>query len=169
MTNLPLSMSPNHMSLPLAARVTGGGAIWLLGRVILGGLFLVSGAQKLMGLEGFAAMLVKNGIPETVAPALAFVAASAETIGALCIVLGFMTSWASLLMIAFTLAAAFIGHRFWEFDGEMRMLQMNHFIKNIMIVASFCMLYVAGGGPFSIDRWRRLAALANRRTELVGS
>jgi uncharacterized membrane protein YphA (DoxX/SURF4 family) len=32
---------------------------------------------------------------------------------------------------------------------------MNHFIKNIMIVAGFCFLYVAGGGPYSIDRWRR--------------
>ncbi len=169
MTNLPLTIAPNHMSLPLAARVSGGGSIWLLGRIILGGLFFVSGAQKLMGLDGFAADLVQSGIPAGIAPALALAAAAGETIGALCIILGFMTSWASLLMIAFTLAAAFIGHRFWEFDGEMRMLQMNHFIKNIMIVASFCMLYVAGGGPFSIDRWRRLAALANRRTELVGS
>jgi putative oxidoreductase len=169
MTNLPLSIPPNHLSLPLAARVAGGGAIWLLARVVLGGLFLMSGVQKLMGLDGFAGMLAQNGIPEGIAPALAFIAAAAETIGALCIMLGLMTSWAALLMIAFTIVAAFIGHPFWEFDGEMRMLQMNHFIKNIMIVAGFMLLYVAGGGPYSIDRWRRLTALANRRTELVGS
>ena len=39
MTNLPLSIPPNHLSPPLAARVAGGGAIWLIGRVVLGGLF----------------------------------------------------------------------------------------------------------------------------------
>ncbi|MGH6767763.1 MAG: DoxX family protein [Xanthobacteraceae bacterium] len=155
MTNLPLAMSRNNISLPLADRVAGGGMIWLLARVVLGGLFLMSGAQKLMGLDGFAGMLAKNGIPESIAPALAAFAAGAETLGGLCIVFGFATSWAALLMIAFTIVAAFIGHRFWEFEGGARMTQMNHFIKNIMIVAGFCFLYVAGGGPYSIDRWRR--------------
>jgi uncharacterized membrane protein YphA (DoxX/SURF4 family) len=28
-------------------------------------------------------------------------------------------------------------------------------MKNIMIVGAFCLLYVTGGGPYSIDRWRR--------------
>ncbi len=155
MTNLPLTMPRRHFSRPLAERVTGGGLIWLFARVILGGLFFVSGSQKLMGLDQFAGMLVKGGIPETIAPVLAPIAAVAETLGGLCIVLGFATTWASLLMMAFTLTAAFVAHRFWEFQGEMRMMQMNHFIKNIMIVSSFALLYVAGGGPYSIDRWRR--------------
>ena len=30
-------------------RAAGGGAIWLLGRVLLGGLFLMSGIEKLDG------------------------------------------------------------------------------------------------------------------------
>lgn len=158
MTNVPLTV-PQHypagMSLPLADRVAGGGLIWLLGRVVLGGLFLISGVEKLMGLDQFAASLVKAGIPEGIAPVLAPIAAGAETVGALCIMLGLATSWASLLMIVFTIVAGFVAHRFWEFDGEMRMLQQNHFIKNIMIVAGFCLLYVAGGGPYSVDRWRR--------------
>jgi len=38
----------------------------------------------------------------------------------------------------------------------MRMMQTAHFEKNMMIAAAFCLLYVAGGGPYSIDRWRRL-------------
>ncbi|MCC6888108.1 MAG: DoxX family protein [Hyphomicrobiales bacterium] len=158
MTDYSLGMRRHNVSLPLAERVAGGGLIWLLGRVVLGGLFLVSGAQKLMGLDQFAALLVKGGIPEGLAAVLAPVAAGAETVGGLCIVLGLATSWASLLMIAFTLVAAFVAHRFWEFEGGMRVLQQNHFIKNIMIVAGFCLLYVAGGGPYSLDRWRRTRA-----------
>jgi putative oxidoreductase len=163
MTNVVQSMPQHRMpyhrvSVPLADRVAGGGMIWLIARVVLGGLFLVSGAQKLMGLDRFAASLVKNGIPETIAPLLAPLAAGTETMGGLCIVLGLVTSWASLLMIAFTLAASFIGHRFWEFDGAMRMVQQTQFTKNMMIVAAFCLLYVAGGGPYSVDRCRRQRA-----------
>ena len=155
MTNLPLTMPHHHTALPLADRVTGGGLIWLMARVVLGGLFVMSGAEKLMGLDQFADSLVKGGIPESMASMLAPLAAVAETIGGLCIVLGLATSWACLLMIAFTLVASFLAHRFWEFDGEMRVMQQNHFIKNIMIVSGFMLLYVAGGGPYSLDRWRR--------------
>jgi putative oxidoreductase len=155
MTNLPMTLPHHHMSLPLADRVTGGGMIWLMARVILGGLFLVSGSQKLMGLGQFAEMLVKGGLSEQVALVLAPVAAIAETLGGLCILLGFATGWASLVMMAFVMIGAFIAHRFWEFQGEMRMLQQNHFLKNIMITCGFALLYVAGGGPYSIDRWRR--------------
>jgi len=160
MANIPYSAShdiPHHeMSLPLAERVVGGGLIWLLGRVIIGGVFVMSGSQKLMGLDRFAASLVRNGIPDYLAPFLAPLGAGVETLGGLCIVLGVATTWVSLLMIAFTLTATFVSHRFWQFEGPIRALQQANFTKNIMIVAAFCLLHVAGGGPYSIDRWRRL-------------
>jgi putative oxidoreductase len=146
----------DYVSPALAFRVPAGGVLWLVGRVILGGLFLMSGAEKLMGIDRFAASLVKNGIPEQLAPALAWFGAGVETIGGMLIVLGLATSGASLLLIAFTIIAAFIGHRFWEAPSDMRMMQTAHFEKNMMIAAAFCLLYVAGGGPYSIDRWRRL-------------
>lgn len=144
-----------HRSLPLNERIAGGRGIWLIGRLLIGGLFLMSGVQKLMALDQFAATLVKSGISDNIAVVLAPVAAGVETIGAFCIVVGLATSWASLLMIAFTLVAAFVGHRFWEFQGDVTMLQMANFMKNIMIIGAFCLLYVSGGGPCSIDRWWR--------------
>ncbi len=146
----------DYVSPALAFRVPGGGVIWLLGRVILGGLFLMSGTQKLMGLDQFAASLVKNGIPEQFAPMLAWLGAGVETVGGLLIVLGLATSWASVFLLAFTIVAAFIAHRFWEAPPDARMMQMAHFEKNMMIAGAFCLLFVAGGGPYSIDRWRRL-------------
>jgi putative oxidoreductase len=158
MTSVHADWSTNrdYVAPALAFRVPGGGTIWLLGRVLIGGLFLISGWQKLMGLDQFAALLVKNGIPEQLAPALAWLGAGVETVCGLFIVLGLATSWASLFMIAFTIVAAFIAHRFWEAPPDLRMLQTAHFEKNMMIAGAFCLLYVAGGGPYSIDRWRRL-------------
>jgi putative oxidoreductase len=146
---------PEHLSLPLNERIAGGRGVWLLGRFILGGPFLMGGVEKLMSLDKFAATLVKGGVSDQFAAVLAPVAAGVEAVGGLLIILGLFTHWASLLMIAFTLIASFVGHRFWEFDGEVRMLQMANFMKNIMIVGAFCLLYVAGGGPCSIDRWWR--------------
>jgi putative oxidoreductase len=146
---------PNHLSLPLNERIAGGRAMWLIGRLLIGGLFLMSGMQKLTGLDQFAATLVKGGIPDTIAPILAPIAAGAETIGGLCIAIGLFTSWASLLMIAFTIVAALVSHRFWEFEGAAAQTQMAHFMKNVMIVGAFCLLYVSSGGPCSIDRWWR--------------
>jgi len=155
MANADWTENRDYVSPSLAQRAAAGGPIWLLGRVLLGGLFLMSGIEKLMGSDQFAASLVKNGIPDSIAPMLAWLGAAVETAGGLCIVLGLATSWASLSMIAFTIMAAFIAHRFWEAAPDARLSQMAHFEKNIMLVGAFCLLYVAGGGPYSIDRWRR--------------
>lgn len=146
---------PEQLSLPLNERVAGGRGMWLIGRLIIGGLFLISGTEKLMGLDHFAASLVRNGISDSIAPVLAPVAAAAETLGGLFIAIGFMTNGASLVMIAFTIIASFVSHRFWEYQGELAALQQAHFMKNMMIVGAFCLLYVAGGGPCSVDRWWR--------------
>jgi len=150
------SENRDYVSPALALRAPVGGAVWLIGRVVLGGLFFISGSQKLMEIDQFAASLVKNGIPDQFVATLAWLGAGVETIAGLLIVLGLATSWASLFLIAFTIIAAFIAHRFWQAPPEMRMMQTAHFEKNMMIAAAFCLLYVAGGGPYSIDRWRRL-------------
>src|SRR5258705_8603918 len=61
------------------------GDLWrLVGRILLGGIFVVSGYGKLMGLAAFAASLEKNGVPY--ASALAPVGASVEFFGGLAIV-----------------------------------------------------------------------------------
>ena len=156
MTTSDWTANRDYVAPSLANRAAGGGVIWLVGRVVLGGLFMMSGIQKLSGIDQFAASLANNGIPVEIAPLLAWLGAAVEMIGGLCIVLGLATSWASLVLIAFTIVAAFIAHRFWQAPPEARMMQTAHFEKNMMIAGAFCLLYVAGGGPYSIDRWRRL-------------
>jgi hypothetical protein len=62
------------MSVQSGARTSGPAAgaatavdrsdLWrLVGRILLGGIFVVSGYGKLMGLAAFAASLEKNGVP----------------------------------------------------------------------------------------------------------
>ena len=130
-----------------------GDALWLLARCLIGGIFVQSGFGKLLALGAFAASLAKNGVP---APeAMAVIGAVTEFCGGLAIVVGFMTCPAALIMVAFTIAATLISHRFWEFQDLARRQQSVQFAKNLAIIGAFLLLLVQGGGRLSYDGWRR--------------
>jgi len=126
----------------------------LLGRILLGGIFVISGYAKLMGLAAFAASLEKNGVP--FASVLAPLGAAVEFFGGVAIVLGIEVRYAALLMIAFVIVATLISHRFWEFEGAARRAQEINFSKNVAIIGGFALLNAAGGGRYAFERlWRR--------------
>jgi putative oxidoreductase len=130
------------------------GDLWrLVGRILLGGIFVVSGYGKLMGLAAFAAGLEKNGVPY--ASALAPVGASVEFFGGVAIVIGLEVRAAALLMIAFVIVATLISHRFWELQDAARRTQLTQFSKNMAIIGGFALLHASGGGRFAVERlWR---------------
>ena len=133
-----------------AAPPTEGVAL-LLGRVLLAAIFLVSGFGKLTNLGGFADSLAHQGVP---APwVLAVVGACVEFFGGVAVAVGFRARWAALLMVAFTIVATLIAHRFWEVqDAAARMGQQIQFMKNVAIVGGFLLLHARGAGPLSADR-----------------
>ena len=123
--------------------------VLLLGRVLLGGIFVMSGWGKLMGLSAFAASLQSRGVP---APeVLSVVGACVEFFGGLAVVLGLWTHLAALLMVTFVIVATLISHRFWEFDGPQRALQYSNFNKNLAILGGLLVLSIAGAGRLSPD------------------
>jgi putative oxidoreductase len=129
----------------------GGEALWLLARLLIGGIFVQSGSAKLLGLGAFAAGLSKAGVP--MAGELAVIGALVEFCGGLAIVAGLKTRHAALLMFAFVIVATTISHRFWELPEPAAHQQAVHFAKNLAIMGGFLLLFVAGGGRFSADRW----------------
>jgi putative oxidoreductase len=125
----------------------------VLGRILLGGIFVLSGYGKLMGLSAFAASLERNGVP--FASVLAPIGAPVEFFGGLAIVLGIETRYAAALMIAFVIVATLISHRFWEYQDAARQMQQTNFSKNMAIIGGFVLLFVQGGGRFAVARlWR---------------
>jgi putative oxidoreductase len=147
----------NPMRSPLIDRVAAewGDAICLLGRILIGGIFVQSGFGKLMGLDAFAAGLARGGIPAAVASVLAPIGATVEFVGGLAIVFGLMTRYAAVLMIAFVIVATLISHRFWALQGAERRTQTVQFAKNMAIIGGFLFAFVTGGGRYSVDRWWR--------------
>src|SRR6516164_2156049 len=59
----------------------------LIGRILLGLIFLRSGSDKLMNIDGFAAGLAKNGVP--MSTFFAYLGAPVEFISGAAIILGF--------------------------------------------------------------------------------
>jgi putative oxidoreductase len=132
-----------------------GDAIFLLGRILIGGIFVQSGFDKLMGLDPFTTGLAARGLPAALVPVLAPIGASVEFLGGLAIVFGVMTRCAALLMIVFVIVATLISHRFWVLQGAERRIQTVQFAKNVAIIGGFLFLFATGGGRYSLERWWR--------------
>jgi putative oxidoreductase len=130
-----------------------GNALWLLGRILIGAIFIHSGFGKLMDLGGFTAMMAKAGVP--VSSVLAPIGAIVEFGGGLAILLGLGTRYAALAMIVFVIAATLISHRFWTYPPEQQQAQIINFAKNVAIIGGFLFVFVTGGGHYSLERWLR--------------
>jgi putative oxidoreductase len=137
-----------------AAALDYGDSLRLLGRILLGGIFVLSGYGKLMGVAAFAATLERRGVP--FASTLAVIGACVEFFGGLAVVLGIEVRSAALLMIGFVIVATLISHRFWELHDATRQAQATQFSKNVAIIGGFVLLHAAGGGRYAVERlWRR--------------
>jgi putative oxidoreductase len=129
-------------------------ALLAFGRVLLGGIFVVSGYGKLTALSAFAAGLERHGVP--MASTMALIGAPVEFFGGLAIVLGIEVRYAAVLMIGFVIVATIISHRFWLLTGAARDAQQIQFSKNVAIAGAFVTLAAVGGGRYALERlWRR--------------
>jgi putative oxidoreductase len=122
----------------------------LIARILAGYIFLLSGWGKILGLAGFASYLQRHGLPASYP--LAVLGAGVEFLGGLALILGIVTRFAALALIAFILVATGIAHRFWELDEAARRGQATSFNKNMAMIGGLLALLVAGPGRFSIDR-----------------
>jgi putative oxidoreductase len=121
----------------------------LIGRVLLGLLFLVAGIRKIMLYSGSAAYFTKLGFP---APeAMTVLAILIELGGAALLILGWQTRRIAWLLVLFVIIATAMAHRFWEFDAAQYANQMNHFLKNVAIIGGLLYVAVLGAGKLSLD------------------
>lgn len=129
-------------------------AALLAARLLLAFVFLSSGFSALGDIAGTASYFSSLGLPapSQVASATCLFEIAA---GAL-IVLGFQTRAAALLLAAFCLAAAFIGHYGQGGGGDPTLAFMHSqaLMKDLAIAGGFLALAVAGAGAWSVDALR---------------
>lgn len=128
-----------------------------LGRLLLGGLFVISGAGKIMRWEGVLGSIQDRGFPVTDVygyPASQLILGAVialEIIGGLMLITGLGSRLAAVALAAFTIAAGVIFHDFWTVaEPAQYMNQFNHFMKNVAIVGG---LLVVASVPSAEERY----------------
>ena len=116
----------------------------LLGRILIGAPFLMSGLGKIAAYDRVVGMITAAGLP--LAPLGWIIAIVVEIGGGLLLIAGFRVRPAVFVMAAFTLAAAVFFHR--NFADQHQMI---HFLKNIMLIGGLLNIGYFGAGPLSLD------------------
>jgi putative oxidoreductase len=131
------------------ANVAAQSQMLLIGRSLIGLLFLVAGIRKLIAIAGTAAYFTKLGFP--MPEVMTWLSVVIEIGGGLLLIAGWQTrriSWFLILYVAIAIAMA---HRFWEFDAAQYGNQLNHFLKNLAVIGALLYIVVFGPGRYSVD------------------
>lgn len=116
----------------------------LLGRILIGAPFVMSGLGKLAAYGATVGYIAAMGLP---VPPLAFVlAVLTELGGGLLLLSGYRVRAVSLGMAVFCVVTAiFFHHNFTDQN------QMIHFLKNVMMAGGLLQITWFGAGAFSLD------------------
>jgi putative oxidoreductase len=122
----------------------------MIGRVLVGSLFLIIGLTKATGFAGAVGYFTKIGFP---APEfIAGLAMMIELVGGTLLIIGWRTRTVAWFLVLFMIIATFGGHRFWELDGGARAGQLAHFMKNVAVIGGLMLLAAFGPGRNSLDK-----------------
>jgi len=122
----------------------------LLGRILLAGIFVISGFGKITGFEGTADQIASKGLP--LPQVLTAIAILIEFGGGLAIVAGWKTRWAALAFIVFMIVITPIFHGYWAAPPDEAMNEQINFMKNVSILGGSLLLFAFGPGRYSVDK-----------------
>lgn len=117
-----------------------GTLLLVVGRVLLGALFVMGGVRHAFVYPAVIPMMEKRGVP---APGLVLAAGSLfEFAAGLALMLGAFVFWAALGLAVFTVAATVMLLDFWSMSGPEREGAMSGALSNVAIIGG---LLIAAG------------------------
>lgn len=113
--------------------------VYLLGRIVVGGFFLMNAMNHFRQAQMMAGYAGSKGVP---APKLAVLGTGVQMlVGGLMLLLGWQVWVAALILILFLVPVAFAMHNFWAVqDPQARMMEMVQFMKNLAIAGALLMI-----------------------------
>jgi putative oxidoreductase len=121
----------------------------LAARVFLAALFLIFGWRKVRDFSGTVSQMVQDRAPLPVLAAV--IAIFMELPVAFAVAAGAFTRAAAVLMALYTMGTSLLEHRYWTTTGASQLESMEAFYKNLSIIGGFLLVYITGGGKYSID------------------
>ena len=153
---MPLNtQNSSHPALSCADGLAASTAdiLLLIGRILLGWIFVRSGYGKLFNIDAVCRLVFRRAGSRTFWPTLP---SPVEFFGGLAPIFGLATRYVVMVMIVFMLVATFSSHRYWTFtDAATRRVQDSNFYKNMAMLGGFFFLFVCGSGRLSLDGWLR--------------
>jgi putative oxidoreductase len=119
------------------------------GRLLIGGIMMMSGFSKLGQQAGITAAIAHAGLP--LAPLGYFVALAIEIGFGLALVLGWNTRAVALVLAGWCVVTAVFFHS--NFADQNMMI---HFLKNVMIAGGLLQIVAFGSGAISLDNCKAI-------------
>src|SRR5437660_908301 len=110
----------------------------LIGRLLLGGFFIISGLNHFTSYAMSVQFAAAKGVP---APEMAVPLSGLLILfGGVSLVLGWKPQWGIAAIVLFLVGVSFPMHNFWAESGAARMNDMANFMKNTAIAGATLML-----------------------------
>lgn len=120
--------------------------LFLVGRLLLGGYFLMMGVTHMMKREMLAGYAASKGVPMPLPAVLG--SGLLLLFGGFGIITGFLVPWALLSLVVFLVPVTFMMHAFWkETDPMKAMPDQVNFMKNLALLGAI-LIFMAMLNPF---------------------
>jgi putative oxidoreductase len=119
----------------------------LVGRILIGAIFLLSGLSKIAAPTAMAGYIASAGLP---LPQLGLaIAILVEVGGSIALILGYRARWAAAVLAIFSIATALAFH-----NNLADQNQFINFFKNVSMAGGLLQVVAFGAGRFSLDMRR---------------
>lgn len=115
----------------------------LVGRILMGALFVVNGYSKLMGMEGVVAYMGGVGLPESLL--LAWLVTLLELVGGVMLVLGIHPTVAALVLAIYLIPITLFFHV--KLGDQQQMVQA---LKNAAIIGGLLTIFLSEPGMYKL-------------------
>lgn len=113
--------------------------VFLIGRVLYGGFFVISGARHFINLKSMSAYASSRGVPVPQAAVLG--SGLIAVLGGLSIMLGALPTVGIILLVMFLIPVSLMVHNYWaDTDPAARQANQTHFLKNVGLLGGALML-----------------------------
>jgi putative oxidoreductase len=116
--------------------------ILLVGRLLLGGLFVFAGIRHMFLIPVLTQMIAARGVP---LPRVVLLTGSTfQFVAGLLLIFGLFLPFAAFGLVLFTLAASAMLLNFWDMEGQARQNTINVWLSNIAIIGGLMITAAQG-------------------------